>query len=251
MKPGARSLAHTTCLNCGIVAPESWTPDSVAVLNHLNTRKTIRKIGKGSFLFHEGDPVTALFRLLHGVILLRKGDHEGNSIVTRMVTPSATLGFRAFMANERHSVTAQCATDITVCCIPAEAAEAAFTTNRSLERVFAQHVAQEIEYAENVIIAHMKLTVYDRLILIFDQLATEFGSEAEGDSWIVPVPVLRSDLASMAGIARESFSRCLARIEAEQIILYVGKVIHIPSMRHFRSVVEAVRRRHSALSPPA
>lgn len=250
----AVALKKLTCRTCGIVKPDSWEDCSASVVNHLNTRKTIRVVEKGAILFHEGDEVTSMFRLLQGVVLLRKGDQDGNSVVTRMLTPAVTFGFRAFTAKERHSVTAQCATDITVCCIPADVAETAFNNNRSLERVFAQHVALELDYAETAILAHMKLSVYDRIILLFDQLTAEFGvaaaNKADCDEWIVPVPVFRCDIAAMAGIARESFSRSLAKIEGAEIVLFVGSTIHIPSMRRFRAVVEQVRAKLTTLSPP-
>lgn len=235
-----------TCMNCNIVAPTSWDCMSQSILGHLNARKVIRRVEKGACLFHEGDTVTTLFRLLHGVVLLRKGDHDGNSVVTRMLTASVTFGFRAFMARECHSVSAHCATPVTVCCIPADAAEMAFSCNRSLERVFAQHVAHELDDAESAILAHMSLSVRDRVLLIFDRLAAEFGSAVAGDEWVIPVPILRSDIAAMAGIARESFSRCLAKLEADGILGFHGSTLRIPAMTRFRAAVAQVRERERA-----
>lgn len=230
---GGFDLCSVTCRTCGIVEPEDWDPVPEAVLRTLNGRKTIRRMAKGTVLFHEGDPVSALFRLLSGVVLLRKGDHDGNSVITRMVTPYATFGFRAFIADDVHSVSAQCATDAVVCCIPADAAELAFASNRPLERAFAVHIANELSYAEDAILAQMKLSVRERLLLLLDQFAAQFGAPAADGAVVVKLPILRSDIAAMAGIARETFSRAIRQIEADGLLHFQGGTFRIPDAERF------------------
>ncbi len=232
-----------TCQTCGLVTPDSWTGVPAQILSTLSTRKTIRTFRKGDTFFHEGDEVSALYRLLQGVVLLRKVDHDGNSIVTRMVVPYATFGFRAFATKERHTVTAQCASDVRVCCIPADVAELAFANNRSLERAFAQHVAHELDYAEDAILARMTLSMDDRLLLLFGQLVERFGQPEPDGSWSAEVPVLRRDLAAIVGIARESFSRALARMEAEDLLRFDGPLLRIPSIDKFRQAVTTATAR--------
>lgn len=240
-EPLPASLCAITCRNCGIVAPEAWNTVPDAVVSGLNGRKSIKRLPKGTILFHEGDPVTALFRLLSGVVLLRKGDQDGNSVITRMVTPHATFGFRAFAAHDSHSVSAQCAGDAVVCIIPAEAAELAFANNRSLERAFAQHVAAELAYAEDAILAQMRLSVRERLLLLLEQMAVQFGRPRGDGAVEVPLPILRSDIAAMAGIARETFSRAMRGIEADGLLKFSGNCFCIPHPDGFHQAVAAIR----------
>lgn len=234
-------LCAVTCRTCGLVSTEAWQEVPDGIVHALNSRKTIRKLPKGTVLFHEGDPVTALFRLLSGVVLLRKGDHDGNSVVTRMVTPTATLGFRAFAAHDCHSVAAHCATDTVVCCIPADAAELAFANNRTLERAFALHVAHELAYAEDAVLAQMRLAVRDRLLLLLAQMAERFGTPQANGSVVVAMPILRSDIAAMAGIARETFSRCVRKIEAEGLLRFHGNSLLIPDPTALTAAAAAIR----------
>lgn len=229
-------LCALTCRTCGLVTPETWDKAPEGTARTLDSRKTIRPLDKGAVLFHEGDGVTALFRLLSGVVVLRKGDHDGNSVITRLVTPTATLGFRAFAARSAHSVTALCATDCVVCRIPADAAELAFCGNRSLERAFALHVAHELTYAEDAVLAQMRLSVRDRLILLLAQLAQGFGTMRPDGGLDIALPILRSDIAAMAGIARETFSRVLRGIEADGLLRFEGSTVHVPD------AAELVRR---------
>lgn len=230
-----------TCRTCGLVSAKAWDDVPDGVVQGLNSRKTIRKLPKGTVLFHEGDPVTALFRLLSGVVLLRKGDRDGNSVVTRMVTPYATLGFRAFAARDCHSVAAHCATDTVVCCIPADAAELAFANNRPLERAFALHVAHELAYAEDAVLAQMRLAVRDRLLLLLAQMAERFGQAQADGSVLVDMPILRSDVAAMAGIARETFSRCMRKIETDGLLRFHGSRLRIPDPAALAAATAAIR----------
>lgn len=238
---GPTNLCAVTCRTCGLVTPEAWNQVPDPVVRNLNSRKTIRKLPKGTVLFHEGDAVTSLFRLLSGVVLLRKGDHDGNSVVTRMVTPYATLGFRAFAAGDCHSVAAHCATDVVVCCIPADAAELAFANNRPLERAFALHVAHELSYAEDAVLAQMRLSVRDRLVLLLAQMAERFGEAGADGGLAVPLPILRSDIAAMAGIARETFSRSMRKIEAEGLLHFEGGTMLVPDPAALTAAAAAIR----------
>lgn len=238
---GPNNLCAVTCRTCGLVTPEAWDKVPDGVVRNLNSRKTIRRVPKGTVLFHEGDSVTALFRLLSGVVLLRKGDHDGNSVVTRMVTPYATLGFRAFAAGDCHSVAAHCATDAVVCCIPADAAELAFTNNRPLERAFALHVAHELTYAEDAVLAQMRLSVRERLLLLLAQMAERFGETQADGSLSVVLPILRSDIAAMVGIARETFSRAIRKIEADGLLAFQGNTLHIPDPAALARTTTAIR----------
>jgi len=235
------NLCQVNCRTCGLVTSDVWDEVPEPVTRALNSRKSIRRLPKGTVLFHEGDAVTALYRLLSGVVLLRKGDTDGNSVVTRMVTPYATLGFRAFAAHDCHSVTAHCATEVTVCCIPADAAELAFSNNRQLERAFALHVAHELTYAEDAVLAQMRLSVRDRLVLLLAQMAERFGTMQEDGSMVVRLPILRSDIAAMAGIARETFSRSLRRIEAEGLLKLSGSTMLVPDAEALWCAAASVR----------
>lgn len=238
---GPADLCAVTCRTCGLVQPEAWDRVPDGVVRNLNSRKTIRSVPKGTVLFHEGDTVTALFRLLSGVVLLRKGDHNGNSVVTRMVTPYATLGFRAFAAGDCHSVAAHCATDAVICTIPADAAELAFANNRPLERAFALHVAHELTYAEDAVLAQMRLSVRERLLLLLAQMAERFGEAQADGSMVVPLPILRSDIAAMVGIARETFSRSIRKIEADGVLHFQGNILHIPDPAALVRATMAIR----------
>ncbi|MGE5515962.1 MAG: Crp/Fnr family transcriptional regulator [Bacteroidota bacterium] len=232
-------IASTTCSTCTCVPADIWDGMSAEFMEGLARRKAVRTLKRGSYLFHQGYECEAVFRLLSGVLLLRKGDHEGHSLVVRMVRPGATLGYRALVRNEVHSVSAHCATDVVVCQIPARAARWAFDNNRALEREFASNMVRDIDRSENQALNMLTLCVRDRVLVLVHQLAEYFGRH-DGDALRIEAPLSKSDMAAMLGIARESMSRCIRLIEEQQILEFSGDGITAPSFALFQSTVAAI-----------
>lgn len=224
------------CGSCGCIAPAIWAGTSPEFLATLSARKSIRVFRKGSYLFHQGDECEAVSRLLSGVLLLRKGDHEGNSLVVRMLRPGATVGYRALVRDEIHTVSAHCATEVTVCQIPARVARWAFEQNRALERDFAAAMARDIDLAENQALNMLNLCVRDRVLVLLHQMAEHFG-HAEGECLRIEPPVNKSDMAAMLGIARESMSRCIRLIEEQELLRFDSDGVLAPSAARFQAVV--------------
>lgn len=233
------TTAQTNCTACNSVPKFVWEGASADFIATLSARKTIRKLKKGSYLFHQGGECDAVFRLLSGVLLLRKGDHDGNSLVVRMIRPGSTMGYRALVRNEPHSVSAHCATEVVVCQIPARAARWAFEQNRSLQKDFAANMVRDIDRTENQALNLLTLCVRDRVLVLLHQMAEHFGRR-EGEGLRIDTPVSKSDMAAMLGIARESMSRCIRTIEEQDLLRFDSDGVHAPSFDRFQSTVAEI-----------
>lgn len=234
--------APPNCADCRCVPANVWDDAPADVAAILSARKSFRTLKKGSYLFHQGGECDAIYRLLSGVLLLRKGDHDGNSLVVRMVRPGATMGYRALVRGEPHAVSAHCATDITICNIPAHAARWAFEQNRALERDFAADMVRDIDRSENQALNMLSLCVRDRVLVLLHQMAEHFG-ERDGDGLRIRPPVSKSDMAAMLGIARESMSRCIRAVEEQGLVTFDHDGVYAPSFDRFHaSVVEILGR---------
>ncbi|MEW5726909.1 MAG: Crp/Fnr family transcriptional regulator [Pseudomonadota bacterium] len=236
------------CGSCGLIPKAAWDGMPGELLTKLAERKTIRRLARGEHLFHQGGRCDALFRVLSGVVMLQKGDREGNALIVQMVRKGATIGYRAFVRDEPHEVSAFCATDVVVCHIPAHLARWAFQQNRELERGFATHLARELDQTENQILNILALTVRDRVLVLLDQMAEEFGTPV-GDGLRIETPILRTDMAAMLGIARETMSRCIRLIESEGLLRFDRVSVHAPSAARFHEAIAAIRGTQTAATP--
>ncbi|MGE4279347.1 MAG: Crp/Fnr family transcriptional regulator [Magnetospirillum sp.] len=238
---GVQDLLSLSCAVCGIVRHGDWPDDASAALSALNQRKRIKQRARGSVLFHQGDTVGSLYRLLSGVVLLSQVDRNGVSVVSHMVCPGQTLGFRAYIDGGVHGVSAVCATDAVLCSIPADAVSPAFMTLPPLERVFASHVAAELSATEDALLALSTQPVRDRMLMVFARLYRQFGEGIENGGCRLLLPLLRSDIAALAGIARETFSRSMRGLEDEQLVLVDGDEAVFPDMARFRQAAELIQ----------
>lgn len=228
-----------SCDACDFAPASVWSDMPADFMTSLAERKTVRKLKRGSYLFHQGDPCDAVFRLLSGVLLLRKGDHDGNSLVVRMVRPGSTLGYRALVRGEVHSVSAHCATEVVVCHIPARAARWAFEQNRALERDFVANLVRDIDQIEDQALNMLTLCVRDRVLVLLHQMAEHFGRD-EGEALCIDTPVSKSDMAAMLGIARESMSRCIRLIEEQGLLRFHHDGVVAPCRKRFQAAVDAI-----------
>jgi CRP/FNR family transcriptional regulator len=229
----------TVCTDCASAPRHVWENMPPDFMLALAGRKTVRKLGRGDYLFHQGDACGAVFRLLSGVLLLRKGDRDGHSVVIRMMRPGSTLGYRALVRGEPHTVSAHCVTDVVVCHIPAQAARWAFEQNRALEREFAADMVRNIDCVEDQALQMLTLCVRDRVLVLLHQMAGHFGRR-DGDGMYIKTPVSKSDMAAMLGIARESMSRSIRRIENEGLLEFHPDGVSVPSVDRFDESVAAI-----------
>lgn len=234
-------LLSLRCGTCGLIRPEDWAGAPAATIATLNRRKCIRQVGRGSMLFHQGDRVDSLYRLLDGIVLLRHLDSGGAMVTPHMVSPGQTLGFRAFVDGNVHGVSAECATDVVLCHIPADVAALAFSGSHPLERAFARHVAAELTDTEDALLAVSILPVPQRLLLVFARLCRLAGGMGENGEYRLVLPLLRADIAALAGIARETFSRAMHGLEDEGWLRLQGEVAMIADVARFRRGVELIQ----------
>lgn len=237
----ADRLPIISCVSCGLIPRADWDGVPGAAISLIESRKSVRREDKGTVLFQQGDPPEYLYRLLAGIVLLRKVDHEGNGIATHLIVPGETFGFRAFVEDSPHTVTAQCASDVVVCRVPVSVARQTFSANLALKRVFARHVAVELRHAEDALLGMADLPVRERILRIFVRFARLFGTKDENGVCRFPLPVLRSDIAALTGIARESFSRRISGIEAEGLLRLDGNMVAIDDLDRVEEVLASSR----------
>lgn len=235
------NLLTMTCGSCGIIHPDDWCGASDETLSVLNRRKCIRRMERGAVLFNQGDAVSSLYRLLDGIVLMRQVDCGGTVVTPHMASAGETIGFRAYVDGGVHGVSAICATDVVLCRIPADVAAQAFSGSHPLERAFARHVAAELSQTEDFVLAMTSRPVRDRLLLVFVRLYRQFGCHSENGVCRLLLPLLRSDIAALAGIARETFSRAMRTLEEENLVHLEGDTAVFPDIANFRRHAELIQ----------
>ncbi|MGE4279346.1 MAG: Crp/Fnr family transcriptional regulator, partial [Magnetospirillum sp.] len=199
-------------------------------------------VPRGGVLFREGEAVDALYLLVSGAVVLYRDQTAGRRLAVHLVVPGRSVGFRAMAEGRNHRATARCARDSVLCRIPSVLAEQTFAAHRPLERVFLRDLTQELGLMRERLMQVISLGVRDRLVLLLDRMVQAFGMP-KGDGWLIDNPLKRLDMASLAGMAPETISRCIRHLQEEDLAHFNRKNILLPSREAFSLEVDAITQR--------
>lgn len=230
------------CHNCPILEQAVWAGAPTELIETFLSARTTLHVGRGGVLFREGDDVDALYLLAAGAVVLYRSSMQERQLAIHLVVPGRSLGFRALAEGRGHRSMARCASDSLLCRIPVAVAEQAFGLHRPLERVFLRDLTHELSVMRDRLLQIISLGVRDRLVLLLDMMVESFGV-AKNDGWLISNPLKRLDMASLAGMAPETISRCIRNLQEEDLAYFNRKNILLPSRETFRLEVEAIKQR--------
>ena len=142
------SHSHVSCLNCANRPKTEWSALNDDELQRLDTARGCRSFGPGDPVYFEGDPCDGVFCVESGLIGIRKGDSEGNSVLLRLASPGDTLGYRAFLGGTDHHVSAEALATTSLCYIPRDNLRNLLAENPELGLRFLKHAAADLDDTE-------------------------------------------------------------------------------------------------------
>lgn len=108
--------------------------------------KQERSVGRGAYLFHQGDPVLALFVLLEGRVQLVRHHEDGSAIVLQRSGPGEVLAEASFFS-ERYHCDAIAMAAARVRMIPTRRLRERFRQEPEFALAWAAHLAHEVQRA--------------------------------------------------------------------------------------------------------
>ena len=176
-----------------------------------------RKVQRGSFLFHQGDPASALYVLVSGQVRMLQVTSEGQQVLLRIITPGETFGGIAVLENTTYPASAQAARDCAVLTWDGE------TLARLMERFprmalnALRLLASRLQELQDRYRELATQRVERRVAQALLRLTRQTGRKVE-DGVLIDFPLSREDLAELAGTTLYTVSRILSRWEREGLI---------------------------------
>jgi CRP-like cAMP-binding protein len=170
--------------------------DIIALLAAAGGRE--RSLGAGEYLFHLGDPVTALFLVRDGAVHLIRHQVDGSAIVLQRAGPGEILAEASFFS-ARYHCDAIAATKAVVRAIPRQHLRRLFREAPEFAEAWAAHLAREVQEARFRSEVLSLKTVASRLDA---WLAWKDATPAKG-GW--------KQVAQQIGVSPEALYRELAR----------------------------------------
>jgi CRP-like cAMP-binding protein len=179
-----------------------------------------REIGKGAFLFHEGEPCTGFFVLLEGAVLLtRFASEEGREVPLHDLAPGQSFAEAALFGGMPFPATAVATQASRVAFIPGPPFLALLRENPDLARAL---LASQARWLQLLVTRLSQLGTQDAETRLRGWLR-----EASRGSGMVQIKGTKKALAAHLGMSPETFSRALAALKKKGLVMTRGPVLQL------------------------
>ena len=230
MAGGANSSTSLNCFTCQTRGHTEWCVLSEEELELVDQGKSCREYLPGETVFHEGDPCGGVHCIESGLIGIRKINASGNEILLRLSHPGDTMGYRSFLAANNHNNSAEALEPSVLCYIDGATVNSLLKINPSLGLRFLRHAANDLDDAEERVLQSSTLPVRARFAHLLLVLKDRYGKIGESGDLTLDLPLSRQDMAAMIGIRPESMSRTIRSFEEDNVAIFSGRRVHVPSL---------------------
>jgi CRP/FNR family cyclic AMP-dependent transcriptional regulator len=202
---------------------EGIAPEDRATLAKAATLRTYRR---GETIVEQGQPGDAFYVIVKGRVAIAIVAPDGREVVLTSLGEGDHFGEMALLdeAPRSASVIAQEKSELAILSrsVFFELLKSNFVLTRALLAAF----SKRLRHANSTIEGLASLDVKARLARYFRELATSRGRKA-GGGWAVVVRPSQREIADTIGSSRETVSRTMSQMAAEQLIVPKGKAVYV------------------------
>ncbi|MGE5166459.1 MAG: Crp/Fnr family transcriptional regulator, partial [Sphingobacteriales bacterium] len=193
------------------------TPRSTDLLSDLPERLSAAllanakpvKLAADEVLFITGDPGDGCYRLEEGLLKVSMVSPTGAERILAILGPGSIVGDMAMIDGRPRSASVTALRDCKLRFVSRAAFEAVAGKNPEIYKHLLNLVAARLRDTDQVVAAGTFLPVKGRVARALLDLAKAFGNDVGGGRIVIRQKLSQSDVAAMAGIARENVSRIL------------------------------------------
>jgi CRP-like cAMP-binding protein len=167
------------------------------------------KLSADEVLFLTGDPGDGCYRLEEGLLKVSMDSPSGAERILAILGPGAIVGDMAMIDGRPRSASVSALRDCRLSFVSRAAFEAIATKNPDIYKHLLSLLAARLRDTDQVVAAGSFLPVKGRVARALLDLAKAFGNDVGGGRIVIRQKLSQSDVAAMAGIARENVSRIL------------------------------------------
>lgn len=188
-------------------------------LQELSKDKEVRQYKKKEIIFQEGDLPKRLFFVADGKIKIYKTNDNGKELIVKILESGDFFGYTALLKEEEYLNSAAAMVDTWISFIPREDFFFLLHGNRDFSAHFTKMLASNLVDTEEKLLSlayhSIRKRVAEALIELYQQEKA------------ASISILRDDLASIVGTAKESVIRTLTDFKNEGLISIKNGVITI------------------------
>jgi len=185
----------------------------------------------GETVYHEGDNSNYVFLILNGVVKTYKGDEQGKELITELHKEDGFFGFTSFTHNIAYQESAAAMQDTVVFRLLKNELTNILLKNHSLTLNLIDYLTDNVTEIKDQLLQMAYSSVRKKTANTILQFTKKIRHKPE-DS----IRISRSDLASVAGIATETFIRTLSGLKKDGLIDIEGRNIKIIDIENLKRV---------------
>jgi CRP-like cAMP-binding protein len=167
------------------------------------------KLAADEVLFLSGDPGDGFYRLNEGLLKVSMVSPKGAERILAILGPGSIVGDMAVIDGRPRSASVSALRDCKLSFVSRAAFETVAAKNPEIYKHLLGLLAARLRDTDQVVAAGTFLPVKGRVARAMLDLANAFGNDVGGGRIVIRQKLSQSDVAAMAGIARENVSRIL------------------------------------------
>ena len=203
--PTHRPAANTQGILDGLAADERRA---------LLARMHRKRFAKGEVIFHEGDPGDTLHLIAKGHVSVQVTTPRGDHAILRVLGPGSLVGEHAAIAPAPRSATVTALDATETMTLDRDQFAALRAERPTVDRFLLEAAIGEVRRLSAALLDALYLPVEQRIVRRLLELAALYDPDETG----VAVPISQTDLAELAGVARQTTNKVLVAAQTAGVI---------------------------------
>ena len=166
-------------------------------------------LATGAILFLAGDPGDGCYRVNEGLLKVSIASATGAERILAILGPGSIVGDMAMIDGRPRSASVSALRDCNMSFVSRAAFEAFADKQPEIYKFLVGLLAERVRETDQLVAAGSFLPPKGRVARALLDLAKAFGRDVGGGRIVIQQKISQSDVAAMAGIARENVSRIL------------------------------------------
>lgn len=226
MLSSSSSQSEIKCQTCSIkrlCLPVMLADVDIEYLNNIVQRKKILK--KGDFLFQAGDKFNAIYAIRSGSLKTYTISSDGTQQITGFHLPGEIVGLNAISSLNYLGFAKALETSL-VCAIPFDKLETLSRELPALQKQLFNVMSGEIRDEQELLMLLSKKSADERFAAFIINLSERFRRRALSGTEF-QLTMTRSDIGNYLGLAVETVSRLITRLQKQGLIKTQDRYIEI------------------------
>lgn len=190
--------------------------------NYIDDNGTAHRFKAGEIIYQEGMHSTTVYLVLKGVVKTHKLDEMGKELITAINKPDDFFGFSCFSKNTIHGEYATAIEETELVGISSQDLKRLLEESHDLAMELMQFLSENLSEAKEQLLEMAYGSVRKKTASTILKFAEKLQKDSQGN-----LHILRSDLASVAGMATETLIRTLSSFKKEGLIQIEDRNIKI------------------------